>query len=305
MMRTWKNHLNTYLMKKQLDEDLFKITSSISWIWKFCSPKNGRWDPKFEEFLDGKIKAYPLELRNSIVESVIQQLDIDEVEAYCFNTEASSLRAMKESCKPFEQTVVQPTEKVEAVLQRSQILTGAITRDGKVHELASNLAAEGPNYVKVTALQDTYKYFKEPAKPIKYSFSEVDNNDVYALSTRTFSGIHFPLVLYACPGSGKTTFNKSNHLFLDTDLLYLWPLMNGSPFVITNMPHMLRHGNVSVAIIPSLRTFSARCRHIPGYSEDWYYGMLEEAENWATCRIFTDDYLSNIPVLRKFFAITP
>lgn len=62
-------------------------------------------------------------------------------------------------------------------------------------------------------------------------------------------------MIYACPGSGKTTLNARTKGFLgysinSSDWLYYWPALNDQGTYITNMPHLIRYAKRSCAVIP-------------------------------------------------------
>jgi len=131
------------------------------------------------------------------------------------------------------------------------------------------------------------------------------NDDVYWLSNQLYpNGIDVPLLIYACPGSGKTTFNDDyGDQFRDTDLMYYWGL-SYYPVVLTNMSHLIsnniehhRRDRKAIVVIPSRSKFRERCYLLSGYTDKWYYDLID---NFCGIKskyikvIRSDDYLSDI-----------
>lgn len=112
--------------------------------------------------------------------------------------------------------------------------------------------------------------------PIRYTEDMCKNNDVYTLSEQYPDDKRsFEYTLYAPPNSGKTTLNKQYRSFLDTDWMYYWPYLNGSPAIITNMSHFVDKSARFVGVVPTFEKFKRRCKDIPNYEDMWYEDMLD------------------------------
>lgn len=104
-----------------------------------------------------------------------------------------------------------------------------------------------------------------------------------------------PVVIYAPPASGKTTFITENKLIerrriRDTDDINAWKYF--SQCVITNMPHLLHNADISISILPSRETFNKRCK-FRGLKPDtsWYCDARKLSLKSNIC-IQTDNFVN-------------
>lgn len=140
------------------------------------------------------------------------------------------------------------------------------------------------------------KYF-HPNGPQLKQFPEVDHNVEHL--TRI---VKIDKLIYAPPGSGKSTFNKDGKYY-DTDYVPCWKGMKAD-ISLTNIHSKIKDCRESLAIIPSRECFMKRCRARGlDVKEQWYDDVLESAKH-ATHVIYSDEYLSDIfvtsDVARRF-----
>lgn len=132
------------------------------------------------------------------------------------------------------------------------------------------------------------------------------NNDVYNYGEAVYHhldytdvkkvGAKFPIVIYAPPGSGKTTLNRKlfNSRARDTDQMLYWSTWKYSPVVFTNMSHYVRRAHTSIMIIPSRAVFEERCRGRGlNPSPSWYDDVWRDSEH-ATVVLEHDWYLEEV-----------
>lgn len=106
----------------------------------------------------------------------------------------------------------------------------------------------------------------------------------------------YPIVVYAPPNSGKTTFIKNviysdRSRFFDTDELFQ---NNGYGILFTNIPKVLQYGLFSYAIVPSKHTFEDRCKRrglVVGSS--WYDDIFDWLQ-YANKIFYTDEFLDEV-----------
>lgn len=105
----------------------------------------------------------------------------------------------------------------------------------------------------------------------------------------------FPLLVYACPNSGKSTLiNKlKDYSIGDTDNIFheekfckVW---------FTNMPKLIPAGHVSLAVIPTRTTFKKRCEQRGLIVGDSWYDDLVRYSQAANMVVYSDAYLGDIP----------
>lgn len=105
----------------------------------------------------------------------------------------------------------------------------------------------------------------------------------------------FPVVIYAPPASGKTTFLERCPAWLkccDTDYVQSW--MYEPDLVVTNIPSLITIGTVSIVVIPSERVFAKRCRSrgLP-YVREWHQYAKAETVS-ADIKLFSDAYIDKV-----------
>ncbi|UHK03264.1 MAG: polyprotein [Hangzhou flavivirus 1] len=106
----------------------------------------------------------------------------------------------------------------------------------------------------------------------------------------------YDFVLYACPNSGKTTWNKDR--FYDIDEAALW--LEQPKTIITSVPQF-ENVKAGVAILPSKEVFEDRCkRRGLTVGNDWYSGLISSLSKNKQIKVIpTDAYISNIPDIEE------
>lgn len=105
----------------------------------------------------------------------------------------------------------------------------------------------------------------------------------------------FPVVIYACPGSGKSHFNKYclNNSALDTDAIFLWN-GNRNMVVLTNIYELLLLGRKRIALLPTRSEFDYRCKMKGLEPTTWHGDLTAFLYKHKIKPIKTNEFLSNI-----------
>lgn len=110
---------------------------------------------------------------------------------------------------------------------------------------------------------------------------------------------HIPLLIYAPPGSGKTTWHKDR--IYDTDCLTNWVKGVTPNVVITNDPSLVRISGKAYFMIPTKKVFRERCISKCGdrYRENWFKGVLGWSRRKNVKLIESDEYMSDTPFFKN------
>lgn len=102
-----------------------------------------------------------------------------------------------------------------------------------------------------------------------------------------------PLVIYAPPHSGKTSFAKTIPYVWDTDNIRKWTTISPT-CVVTNVPSMVKKARKSLMIIPDRDVFIERCkkRNLQPTNQ-WYDDVLDVSQH-ATVVEKSDQYVSEV-----------
>lgn len=305
-----------YLMKIHM-ANKFREYHPQQWLLPLFEFESGYVHPKLLDLIREKLSVYVANERVRYVNQVLQFLTESEVFSHCYGTTSSSLSAMKSNFPTArDQQEIFGISPICGETMSLKVAEECVIVENPVALEAYEHVTGEPVSVTVYDISvrdlDPQPELQEPLfsaeehfvarEDIDYIFTSdaCKRNDVYSLSQKFLEtpDVKFETVIYACPRSGKTTFNREFRSCLDTDWMYYWPLMSGSATIITNMPHLLRVARKSIAIIPSLATFRERCQHISGYEDGWYNDMLRETKG-CTIRIITDRYLRQIPLMAR------
>jgi len=299
-----QNEITTALITLYVEYPLLKRDNSFLWMKEFDNFETGFQHPLFRNLIKNKYK----ESSDSTILDILLHLTFKEVSEFCYGvtTEAA------EFITSHVEEIVRKQE-VIAVHENSAIVKNLIALDGTTHidseyDVGEYLAEGGslePEISGVTTIEqivtdlsarqdcsssmfdDRREQFSSPM-----TLTEVKENDVEPYFNRRFKSASLPLVIFAPPASGKTTFNMRTRSCLDTDSIYLWQTLKSNGVYLTNMSSAIAKAVLSVAIIPDRRTFERRCT-MRGlvYKNNWYSDMLRNVRK-ANVKILSNKYLS-------------
>lgn len=322
------NRLTMYLFDMKMRTNLF-VSYDEDPVWLMDYFDDTMFNTQLINIIQMKLKEVPLEERCNHIERVCKKLTKTEILKAFGYTECTVQQLDDKLIKDCleKDPVVKPNIH-QSIKAHNNVpdVHGCVIIDGpEVLEtypkkmLPTFIFDKGERPVNVSGYSESRTITNDPRdaptlkikqeaeyiKEIEYDFSKSDivTHSVYGLSQKFLQtdAKSFPLLVYACPGSGKSYLNKIGRCFLDTDNLFFWPMINQVPNIITNMPHLIKTAKHSISVIPTLAVFRSRCEKIQGFSDDWYYGMLEETKT-SNIRILTNKRLNEISYLRGLFS---
>lgn len=179
--------------------------------------------------------------------------------------------------------------------QVSESVQTVIADRTQASELYGNIQAMSAT---IPAFNDTAAYIAALSSPMTTCTEERVIVRPH-IADKIFHGdrTRYEVVIYAGPGSGKSTWNDIKRTddsvtvnIPDTDFMSDWKYKPS--VIITNMPHLLKYAAVGIALIPSREVWEKRLLS-KGCTpkSDWYDGMLCET-HCAKVKMKTDAYLS-------------
>lgn len=287
--------------------------SQYKWFDEFIDFNAQLEHPLFRQFIKSKLEQYPLFERARNVRSVLETMSYVEVGEYCYQMDFEALEYFRSHIDEHvrkQQVVKYSAQELLDQYNKVKALEGKIVVDDlqQIDEYVEhggnieNYEIARDSEIEPSDCDEIVEKYQLSAEGVLYDDSRIENvdrratldevktNAVYELSKR-YTGINFPVMIYAPPFSGKTQLNLQKRCYTDTDAMLSWQLQGSGGLFITNMPHLLKHSRLSIAIIPSKREFMRRCRMRGLEPEDqWYIDLVNESNN-ASGKILSDKYL--------------
>lgn len=307
----YKGFQNQITMQSLELTDFHPRGRNYLWMLEFIDLHGRGYEhPLFRILIKEKLKDVPIDQREAMVEKVFWNLSYDEVKTFCYGLESD----VREELANNLSEVIEQQQVIETVGEfESNLVDDLIELNGRVLSDDKNLVEEYKNEggiveaVKIENLSvnNIFKELDENCvngiEPVNYHNEmpgvKIDlhvMNSPEVIVERKYQGVSFPLMIYACPGSGKSYFNRITHEFLDTDYMYLWPFLTDTGKYITNMPNVISKAVYSIALIPSRSVFEARCisKKLKPKPE-WYSGLIRDTQ-YANVKLLSNKYLSEV-----------
>lgn len=313
MHKDYQNEIYVSLLEMKLA--YLTGDNRYQWYDDFIDFKSNLEHPYFNKLIKIKLEHLPLKERSKHVRQVLETLTYEEVGEFCYQMDAEALAY-------FRSHIEEHVRKQEVIKFSDAHLLDSYNAlkslDGKIIvDETSDLNEYIENGGQIENFKVVQDSETEDAQEIKYeriiekdqldadglyfdsridglyvaSVQQIKTNAVYELSLNKYTGINFPVMLYAPPCSGKTELNKERRCYTDTDAMLSWQLQKSGGLYITNMPHLIKHSRYSIAVIPTKKEFYERCRSRGlDPDEQWYLDLVNES-NKANCKVLSNKYL--------------
>lgn len=317
--REYKNEIYTTLMSMRL-EYLFS-PGKYEWLEEFIDLSRNYEHPLFNELIKSKLEQYPLSERTKHVDTTLRSLSYSEVAEFCYGMKSEAVNYIathsEEIIRKQEHVKLTAQERLNELNKLSSLqntiiadetadLDEYLAEGGELnHPIEPDVIqppkSQGEDFLKnlisqlapVEKGEVLYDNRKEKIGVRPATLAEVKENNVFVLSEK-FPDKAFPVMFYAPPNSGKSTYNKKVRQYSDTDSMYLWQLFESNGLYMTNMPHLLEKANFRIALIPDRDTFETRCLMRGLFpTKDWYSGMIRQT-NSADCKILSNKLLTQL-----------
>lgn len=304
MNEIYSNWVDLYLGDKCTGRNAF------AWWSEFIDFSKNLEHPKFSQFIKSKVHEHHIADRAKHVRDIMIKMSHQEVSEFCYGmTEDATnyvathveeivrkqevIKLSKDEILPSlllqleNVTVVDGTHPVEDYIENGGIVSNEIS-DTFLDPEDVQPIPEVPFRAGATRFEDRIE------DVAVCSLEDVKTNNVFECGNKRYTGKSFPIVMYAPPHSGKTTYNKQVRSFLDTDSMFLWQQFESKGAYLTNMPNLIDKGVFTISIIPTRDEFFRRCR-TRGLTptDEWYTGMINDTKH-SNCKILSNKYLSDL-----------